>query len=68
MHSISGRSAKDGGGSAHGSNSGGKYQSPPCTKNLYMVDEVLSALQKSIRRSLHDATLFWTLELVRSGE
>ena len=56
------------GGGSHGPGPG-KYalDSPPTTRHLYMVDEVLSALQKAVRRSLHDAALFWTLELVRSG-
>ena len=40
---------------------------PPATVNLYNVDEVLSALQKAVRRSLVDEALFWTLELARSG-
>ena len=40
---------------------------PPSTINLYLVDEVLSALQKAIRRTLVDEALFWTLELARSG-
>ena len=44
-----------------------QQESPPSTLNLYLVDEVLSALQKAIRRSLVEEALFWTLELVRSG-
>ena len=37
------------------------------TANLYGVDEVLSAMQKCIRRGLRDETLFWTAELEQSG-
>jgi hypothetical protein len=42
-------------------------EGPTSTRNLYLVDEVLSALQKAIRRSLVNEALFWTLELARSG-
>ena len=37
------------------------------TVNLYGVDEVLSAMQKSIRRGLDKETLFWTAELEQSA-
>ena len=42
-------------------------QTDDLTANLYGVDEVLSAMQKSIRRGLDKETLFWTAELEQSG-
>lgn len=37
------------------------------TKGGYALDEVVSALQKSIRRGEEEAAMFWSLELVDSG-
>lgn len=37
------------------------------TKGGYMLDEVVSALQKSIRRGLEQESLYWSLELAESG-
>ena len=37
------------------------------SKNLYVMDEIYSALQKSIRRNLVSEALFWGGELVNSG-
>ena len=37
------------------------------TKNGYQMDEVVSALQKSIRRGLEFEAGFWALELIDSG-
>ena len=37
------------------------------TKNHYRLDEVVSALQKSIRRGQEEAAAYWALELVDSG-
>ena len=39
----------------------------PLTRNLYEIDEVVSALQICLRRNL-PAAHFWTWELVQSGE
>lgn len=39
----------------------------PATKNHYWLDEVVSALQKEIRRGNEDSALFWAHELVDSG-
>jgi replication-associated recombination protein RarA len=41
---------------------------PPPTRRAYALDEVRSALQKSIRKSDVDAACYWCVELVRSGE
>ena len=37
------------------------------TKHLYGVDEVLSCLQKAVRRCQTDAAAFWAGELHESG-
>jgi len=37
------------------------------TKNKYNLDEVVSALQKSIRRGLEEESMYWALELANSG-
>jgi hypothetical protein len=37
------------------------------TKNLYVVDEVVSSLHKSIRRGIIDQAIFWAGELYNSG-
>lgn len=37
------------------------------TKNGYNLDEVVSALQKSIRRGLEEDAMYWALEMVDSG-
>lgn len=37
------------------------------TKNKYNLDEVVSALQKSIRRGLEEDSLYWAMELAKSG-
>ena len=49
-----------------GENNTGK---PPwlLTKNEYELDEVVSVLQKSIRRGLEEESLYWALELSESG-
>jgi len=39
----------------------------PKTKNGYQLDEVVSALQKSIRRCQERQAVYWALELVYSG-
>ena len=40
---------------------------PPPTRRAYDASEVVSALQKAIRRSDPDAALYWGVELARSG-
>lgn len=35
----------------------------PTTKNNYLLDEAVSALQKEIRRGNEENALFWALEL-----
>ena len=40
---------------------------PPDTRRGYDAREVVSALQKAIRRSDLDAALYWGVELARSG-
>ena len=37
------------------------------TKNGYSLDEVVSALQKSIRRGMEEEALYWAIELAVSG-
>jgi len=37
------------------------------TKNGYNLDEVVSALQKSIRRGMEEDALYWSIELAKSG-
>lgn len=37
------------------------------TKNRYELDEVVSSLQKSIRRGLEEESLYWAIELAESG-
>ena len=37
------------------------------TKNGYNLDEVVSALQKSIRRGMEEESLYWANELAVSG-
>ncbi len=37
------------------------------TKNNYNLDEVVSALQKSIRRGMEEESLYWAIELAKSG-
>jgi len=37
------------------------------TKNNYSLDEVVSALQKSIRRGLEEESLYWAIEMAESG-
>ena len=37
------------------------------TKHWYLFDEVVSSLQKSIRRGLNDEAIFWAGELYHSG-
>jgi hypothetical protein len=37
------------------------------TKHWYLFDEVVSSLQKSIRRGLNDQAIFWAGELYNSG-
>jgi len=37
------------------------------TKNGYNLDEVVSALQKSIRRGMEEESLYWAIELAKSG-
>ena len=37
------------------------------TKNGYNLDEVVSALQKSIRRGMEEEALYWAIELAVSG-
>ena len=37
------------------------------TKKGYFLDEVVSSLQKSIRRGMEEEALFWALELADSG-
>ena len=39
----------------------------PATKNGYPLDEVTSALQKSIRRGLAEDAMYWALEMDESG-
>jgi len=39
----------------------------PKTKNGYNLDEVVSALQKSIRRCQEKEAVYWALEMVNSG-
>jgi replication-associated recombination protein RarA len=45
----------------------GRRKELPPTRRGYAVDEVVSALQKSIRRSDPDAALYWATELGQSG-
>jgi hypothetical protein len=40
---------------------------PPPTRRAYDAHEVVSALQKAIRRSDPDATIYWSFELAKSG-
>jgi replication-associated recombination protein RarA len=40
---------------------------PPPTCRGYRQDEVVSCLQKAIRRGLEDDALFWAVELDESG-
>ena len=40
---------------------------PPPTCRAYRRDEVVSALQKAVRRGLEDDALYWALELDESG-
>src|SRR3954463_1432437 len=40
---------------------------PPPTRRGYDAREVVSALQKAIRRSDPDAAVYWSMELARSG-
>lgn len=44
-------------------------EKPPwlVTKNKYNLDEVVSALQKSIRRGMEKESMFWATELTKSG-
>lgn len=37
------------------------------TKNGFELDQVVSALQKSVRRGLEEESMFWSLELAESG-
>lgn len=39
----------------------------PNTKNGYLLGEVTSALQKSIRRGLEEEAMYWALEMLESG-
>jgi replication-associated recombination protein RarA len=39
----------------------------PPTQNGYDTNEVVSALQKAVRRSNPDAAIYWAVELTRSG-
>ncbi|MBI5035590.1 MAG: hypothetical protein HZB51_34290 [Chloroflexi bacterium] len=43
------------------------YQSPP-TKNNYVLGEVISALQKEIRRGKEKEAMFWAMELIPQFE
>jgi replication-associated recombination protein RarA len=40
---------------------------PRATRGGYALDEVVSALQKSIRRADEDQAMYWALELMESG-
>jgi len=37
------------------------------TKHGFNLDEVVSVLQKSIRRGMEEESLFWAVELAESG-
>ena len=37
------------------------------TKNGYRLDEVVSALQKSIRRGQEERALYWSYEIIHGG-